>query len=88
MVTKRRIGRIIELYEDKAVIQVFEGSEGMSLEEYTYQADRTSDGDCACHRICWDGRSTESASRSMDWDRLLSGLKRDVNGLPLNPVTT
>ena len=29
--TERRIGRIIELYEDKAVIQVFEGSEGMSL---------------------------------------------------------
>ena len=28
---ERRIGRIIELYEDKAVIQVFEGSENMSL---------------------------------------------------------
>ena len=28
---QKRIGRIIELYEDKAVIQVFEGSEGMSL---------------------------------------------------------
>ena len=27
----RRIGRIIEIYEDKAVIQVFEGTEGMSL---------------------------------------------------------
>ena len=27
---QKRIGRIIELYEDKAVIQVFEGSEGMS----------------------------------------------------------
>ena len=28
---ERRIGRIIELYEDKAVIQVFEGTDGMSL---------------------------------------------------------
>ena len=28
---EKRIGRIIELYGDKAVIQVFEGSEGMSL---------------------------------------------------------
>ena len=34
----RRIGRIIEIYEDKAVIQVFE--------KYPHQADRTSHGDC------------------------------------------
>ena len=27
----RKIGRIIEIYEDKAVIQVFEGTDGMSL---------------------------------------------------------
>ena len=29
--TQRKIGRIVEIYEDKAVIQVFEGSENMSL---------------------------------------------------------
>ena len=28
---EKRLGRIIEIYEDKAIIQVFEGSEGMSL---------------------------------------------------------
>ena len=28
---EKRLGRIIEIYKDKAVIQVFEGSEGMSL---------------------------------------------------------
>lgn len=28
---EKRLGRIIEINEDKAVIQVFEGSEGMSL---------------------------------------------------------
>ena len=28
---KRKLGRIIEVYEDKAVIQVFEGTEGMGL---------------------------------------------------------
>ena len=27
----KKLGRIIEIYEDKAVIQVFEGSENMSL---------------------------------------------------------
>ena len=29
--TERKIGRIVEIYEDKAVIQVFEGTENMSL---------------------------------------------------------
>ena len=29
--SERKIGRIVELYEDKAVIQVFEGTENMSL---------------------------------------------------------
>ena len=28
---EKKLGRIIEVYEDKAVIQVFEGSENMSL---------------------------------------------------------
>ena len=28
---ERKLGRIIEIYEDKAVIQVFEGTENMSL---------------------------------------------------------
>ena len=27
----KKLGRIIELYEDKAIIQVFEGTENMSL---------------------------------------------------------
>lgn len=27
----QKIGRIVEIYEDKAVIQVFEGTESMSL---------------------------------------------------------
>lgn len=29
---EKRLGRIVEIYEDKAVIQVFEGSVNMSLE--------------------------------------------------------
>ena len=32
MEKRKKIGRIIELYEDKAVIQVFEGTENMSLD--------------------------------------------------------
>ena len=29
--TEKKLGRIVELYEDKAIIQVFEGNENMSL---------------------------------------------------------
>ena len=29
--TKKKLGRIIEVYEDKAIIQVFEGTEGLGL---------------------------------------------------------
>ena len=29
--TEKKLGRIIEVYEDKAIIQVFEGTEGLSL---------------------------------------------------------
>lgn len=32
---KKKLGRIIEVDEDRAVIQVFEGTEGLSLREYT-----------------------------------------------------
>ena len=28
---EKKLGRIVELYEDKAIIQVFEGNDGMSL---------------------------------------------------------
>ena len=28
---EKKIGRIVEIYEDKAIIQVFEGTESMSL---------------------------------------------------------
>ena len=42
--SERKIGRIIELYEDKAVIQVFEGSENMSLKNTHTRLTGTSDG--------------------------------------------
>ena len=38
---ERKLGRIVEVYEDKAVIQVFD-----VFEKYAYQTDRTPDGDC------------------------------------------
>ena len=41
---ERKLGRIVEVYEDKAVIQVFEGSENMSLKNTHTKL--TPDGDC------------------------------------------
>ena len=40
---EKKLGRIVAVYEDKAVIQVFEGTSRMS--QYPYPSDRTSDGD-------------------------------------------
>lgn len=42
----QKIGRIVEIYEDKAVIQVFEGTDNMSLGN-THTSYRTSYGDRA-----------------------------------------
>ena len=69
--TERKIGRIVEIYEDKAVIQVFEGSENMSLKNTHTRLTGHPMESRALARICWDGRSTESVSRSTIWDRSL-----------------
>ena len=51
--TQRKIGRIVEIYEDKAVIQVFEGSGKYVPEKYAYKTDRPSDGDRAFAGYTW-----------------------------------
>ncbi len=42
---EKKLGRIIEAYEDKAVIQVFESTGNMASEKHSYPSHRTSDGD-------------------------------------------
>ena len=59
--TERKIGRIVEIYEDKAVIQVFEGSENMSLKNTHTKL---------TGRISLAVPSTVSDSRSMTSGRL------------------
>lgn len=51
--TERKIGRIVEIYEDKAVIQVFEGSENMSLKNTHTKLTGTPDGDCTLPGYPW-----------------------------------
>lgn len=82
---QKKMGQIVAVYKDKAIIQVFEGTDGLSLSNT---------------RVHLTGKPMEIAlSREMlgrtfngigePVDRLgpiYSDLKRDVNGLPLNPV--
>lgn len=83
---EKKLGRIIELYEDKAIIQVFEGSEGMSLTNTHTKL---------------TGHPMEVALSPDILGRTFNGIgvpidglgpvdaeeKRDVNGKPLNPVS-
>lgn len=67
---EKKLGRIIEVYEDKAVIQVFESTENMALRN-------TTPGSLAipwrseCLWICWGAPSTASEIPSTAWDRSL-----------------
>ena len=83
--TERKIGRIVEIYEDKAVIQVFEGSENMSLYiTHTKLTGHTMESALSPDIL---GRTFNGIGQPIDdLGPLVSTLKRDVNGLPLNPV--
>ena len=81
----KKIGRIIELYEDKAVIQVFEGTENMSLDNTrTKLTGHPMEVSLAPDML---GRTFNGIGRPIDGlGPLITDVKRDVNGLPLNPV--
>lgn len=50
---EKKLGRIVEINEDKAVVQVFEGTDNLSLKKYPYQTDWTSDGNRADGSAPW-----------------------------------
>lgn len=84
--TEKKIGRIIEIYKDKAVVQVFEGTDNMSL--------------LNCHTKL-TGHPMELALSTDILGRTFNGIgtpidglgpvsaeeRRNVNGQPLNPVS-
>lgn len=79
-----RLGRIIEVDEDKAVIQVFEGTDGMSLDNTRTRL--------TAHPMTLSlsedilGRTFDGIGRPIDGlGRVKNGLPVNVNGLPLNP---
>lgn len=82
---ERKLGRIIELYEDKAIIQVFEGTENMSLDNTQTKLTGRPMEIALSEDIL--GRTFDGVGRPLDGlGPVISDIKRDVNGLPLNPV--
>ncbi len=83
---KRKLGRIIEVYEDKAVIQVFQGTEDMSLNNtHTKMTGRPMEASLSTDIL---GRIFNGVGQPIDGlGHIAAEIKRDVNGQPLNPCS-
>ncbi len=83
---KKRIGRVIEIEGDKAVIQLFEGTTGLSLTNtktrFTGEPMRLG---LSPEML---GRTLDGAGRPIDgMGEYFADETRDVNGQPINPVS-
>lgn len=80
----KKLGRIVEIYEDKAVIQVFEGTDEMSLKN-THTKLTGHPMELALSEDIL-GRVFNGLGQPIDGlGPIVSDIKRNVNGLPLNP---
>lgn len=83
---KKKLGRIVEIYEDKAVIQVFEGTDEMSLKN-THTRLTGHPMEIALSEDIL-GRVFNGLGEPIDGlGPIVSDTKRNVNGLPLNPCS-
>ncbi len=83
---KPRTGRIIELYEDKAIIQVFEGSSGLSLKNAHTRLTGKPMELGASEEIL--GRTFNGIGHPIDGLGTVNVEKfLNINGLPLNPCS-
>lgn len=83
---QKKLGRIEAVYEDKAVIQVFEGTENMSLKN-THTRLTGHPMEIALSEDIL-GRTFDGIGKPIDGlGSITSDSKADINGLPLNPVT-
>ncbi len=82
----RKIGRIIEIYEEKAVIQVFEGTDNMSLvNTHTRLTGRPMEASLSPEIL---GRTFNGIGQPIDGlGDIQPEMKVNINGLPLNPVS-
>ncbi len=83
---EKKLGRIVEIYEDKAVIQVFEGTENMSLKNtHTKLTGHPLELALSTDIL---GRTFNGIGQPIDELGDIKAEKRvDINGKPLNPVT-
>ena len=83
---QHKLGRIIEIYRDKAVIQVFEGTEGMALRNtHTRLTGHPMEIAVSEEML---GRTFNGIGQPIDGlGEISSETRLDVNGKPLNPVT-
>ena len=82
---QKKTGRIIEVYEDKAVIQVFDKTENMSLMN-THTKLTGHPMEIALSEDIL-GRTFDGLGRPIDnMGPIVSDIKRNVNGKPLNPT--
>ena len=84
--TEKKMGRIIEIYGDKAVIQVFEGTEGMALRNtHTRLTGHPMEIGVSEDML---GRTFNGLGEPIDGlGDIVSDVRLDVNGKPLNHVT-
>lgn len=82
---EKKLGKIIEIYEDKAIIQVFAGTQNMSLvNTHTKFTGRPLEISLSLDIL---GRTFNGIGKPIDnLGPIISNVKRDVNGGPLNPV--
>ena len=82
----KKIGRIIEIYEDKAVIQVFEGTDNMSLgNTHTRLSGHPMEIGLSPEIL---GRTFNGIGQPIDGlGDFTPEVSVNINGLPLNPVT-
>ena len=82
----QKIGRIVEIYEDKAVIQVFEGTDNMSLgNTHTRLTGHPMEIGLSPEIL---GRTFNGIGQPIDGlGDITPEVSLNINGLPLNPVT-
>ena len=83
---EKKLGRIVAVYEDKAVIQVFDGTSSMSLTNtHTRLTGHPMEIGLSEEIL---GRTFDGIGKPIDrMGPIDAEVKRNVNGLPLNPVT-
>lgn len=83
---EKKLGRIVEIYEDKAVIQVFKGTDNISLKNtHTKLSGHPLEIALSPDIL---GRTFNGIGQPIDGlGEIIPEKKEDVNGKPLNPVT-